>query len=82
MDTEIKTIDELESFIISLEEELDKAVNSILNTLPIKIPRLIKIQGIYIQFIEVSATGEECNQYIPGRPGIELSVDINNGRRK
>ena len=82
MKIEIETLDDLESFVLSLEKEIHIAVSNVTKTLPLKVPRQIKMQGIAVPLIEVKEIGEERNQYVVGRPNIVLDIDIANRRGK
>ena len=81
MSTEIKTLDELELFVGDLEEKLDKAVRSVFDELPVKVPCQVEVRGIWVSFTEVNEMGEGCNKYIPQRPAVEMDINIKSRRR-
>ena len=71
-----KTLSGLGLFINNLEEELDNAVRGVFGNLPIKVPRQIELEGIWIPVINIIEIGVADNQYILQRPIIKLDIDI------
>lgn len=76
MTTEIKTLDDLKSFVADLEMKLYDAVGSVFDELPVEVPLQVELRGVWVGFICVNEIGRAVNRYIPNRPTVELSVNL------